>query len=100
MFSSRQFSRPHYPWPGFLSHPPEQSAERWLALYPQLAAEGQGHDPEYVAWYAQMLEVTAPTGLIAAACYWEPVPGYMNLSCGPAGVDRGSLPPPGPAADG
>jgi hypothetical protein len=97
MFTSRRFSRPDYPWPGFLRATPEQLADKWLGLYPQLAVEGRGEDPDYVTWYARMLELTAPTGLIAAACYWEPLPGYMYVSCGPVGVDRIPLPPPGEA---
>jgi hypothetical protein len=94
MFSSRRCgSRPDHPWPGFLDGSAEQAASRWLELYPQLVVEGE--DAEYMAWYTRMLDATAPTGLIAACNYWEPPPGYMYVSCGPAGVDRFDLPPPG-----
>jgi hypothetical protein len=95
MFTSRRFGRPGYPWPNFLHQTREQSAEEWLSLYPNLAAEGVGADPEYVAWYARMLEATAPTGVIAATRYWEEPPGYLYVSQGPSGVDRVPLPPPG-----
>jgi hypothetical protein len=96
MFSSRRCgSRPDHPWPGFLGGTAEAAAARWAQLYPQLAAEGVGDDAPYVAWYGQMLRATAPTGLIAAYNYWEQPPGYMYVSCGPAGVDRFELPPPG-----
>lgn len=98
-FRCRWFRQPDYPWPGFLCAAPEQSAEIWLARYPRLATEGLGSDPEYTEWYEQMLFVTAPTGLIAAACYWEPPPDYMYVFCGPPGVERFPLPPPGKAAD-
>ncbi len=98
-FKSRHFGHPDFPWPGFLSAPPEQSAERCLAYYPQVAAEGRGLDPEYTEWFARMLEATAPTGLIAAACYWEAPPGYMYVSHGPAGIDSFPLPPPGRARE-
>jgi hypothetical protein len=42
-----------------------------------------------------MLRATAPTGLIAAYHYWEPPPGYMYVSCGPGGLNRFEMPPPG-----
>jgi hypothetical protein len=95
MFTSRRFGHPGYPWPNFRQQTLEQCAEDWLSLYRNLAAEGVGADPEYVAWYARMLAVTAPTGVIAAACYWEEPPGYLYVSQGPSGVDRVPLPPPG-----
>ena len=99
MFTSRRFSRPDYPWPGFVSQALEECAAQWLELYPALAAEGRGSDPAYTEWYAAMLTATAPTGLLAAAHYWEPPPGYMYVMCGPAGVDRFPLPPPGRASN-
>lgn len=96
MFSSRQCgSRPDHPWRGFLGESAKAAAARWVELYPQLADEGLGEDAAYVAWYDRMLQATALTGLIAAYNYWEPPPGYMYVSCGPAGVDRFELPPPG-----
>jgi hypothetical protein len=42
-----------------------------------------------------MLRATARTGLIAAYNYCEPPSGYMYVSCGPGGLDRFELPPPG-----
>jgi hypothetical protein len=96
MFTSRRFSAPEYPWPGFLRATLEQAAIDWLGRYPHLAAEGRGEDSDYVAWYQRMLKLTAPTGLIAAGCYWESLPGYMYVSCGPSGVDQIPLPPLGP----
>jgi hypothetical protein len=96
MFSSRRCgSRPGHPWPGFLDDSADVAAARWADLYPRLAAEGTGEDPMYVGWYTRMLAATAPTGLIAAYTFWEPPPGYVYVSCGPAGVDRFELPPPG-----
>jgi hypothetical protein len=96
MFSSRRCgSRWDHPWPGFLEGSAEAAAARWVELYPQLAAEGRGEDAPYVAWYDRMLRATAPTGLIAAYNYWEPPPGFVYVSCGPGGLDRFELPPPG-----
>jgi hypothetical protein len=97
MFSSRRCARPFHPWPGFMDGPLEETAARWLLLYPDLASEGIGEDAPYVAWYARMLQATSPTGLIAAYCYWESPPGYLYVSCGPEGIDRFELPPPGQA---
>ena len=96
MFSSRRCgSVPNYPWAGFLTGSAEDAADRWLQKYPGLAAEGTGTDAPYLAWYERMLRATAPTGLIAAYCYWEPLPESMSVSCGPVGVDRIERPPPG-----
>lgn len=97
MFSSRRCgSQPNcHPWPGYLDGSPDAAAAHWLELYPQLAAEGHGEDTAYLAWYDRMLLATAPTGLIASTNYWEPPPGYMYVSCGPGGLDRFELPPPG-----
>jgi hypothetical protein len=97
MFSERRCGRPDHPWPGFQDGSAEAAAGRWVELYPQLAAGGAGEDAAYVAWYARMLRATAPTGLIAASHFWEPLPGHMYVACGPAGVDRFELPPPGRA---
>ncbi len=100
MFSSRRCgSRPDHPWPGFLDGSAEAAAARWVELYPQLAADGRGEDTPYVGWYGWMLRATAPTGLIAAYNYWEPPPGYLYVSCGPASVDRYELPPLGPVEE-
>jgi hypothetical protein len=75
-----------------------ECAEKWLSQYSQLADEGAGDDLEYSRWYRQMLETTAPTGLIAAYRYWDQeLPKYMYVSCGPDGCDRFDLPPPGTA---
>jgi hypothetical protein len=98
MFKSRHFSVADEPWPGFLQATLEEAAKTWLARFPDLAAEGLGLDSEYVGWYERMLDATAPMGILAASCYWEPLPGFMFVSCGPQGVDRFTLPPPGGAA--
>jgi hypothetical protein len=97
MFSSRRCLRPDYPWPGYMAGTVEEAAGRWLELYSGLAADGLGEDAPYVDWYARMLRSSSPTGLIAAYYYWEPPPGYMYVSCGPEGVNRFELPPPGSA---
>lgn len=96
MFSSRLCGAwPDQPWPGFLKGSAESAAAHWVELYPQLAVEGLGEDSAYVAWYDRMIRATAPTGLIAAYTCWEPPPGFMYVSCGPAGVDRFEMPPTG-----
>lgn len=95
MFSSRRCGRPDYPCPGYLQGTSEAAAERWVELYPGLATAGVGDDASYVAWYARMLDATAPFGLIAAYNFWEPTPGYVYVSGGPKGLDRFELPPPG-----
>lgn len=97
MFSERRLARPDYPWPGYHRQTAEEAAESWLGLYPGLAAEGLRDDPAYTDWYARMLAATAPTGLVMVSRYLEPPPGYMYVSCGPPGVDRFELPPPGEA---
>lgn len=97
MFSSRRFGLPAYPWPNFLRQAPEQCVEEWLSRYPALAEAGRGEDKDYAEWYAEMLRVTGPTGLLAASVYWEALPGHMYVSCGPAGVEQVPLPPPGEA---
>ena len=97
MFSSRRANYPDHPWDGFLCETLEESAATWVSRYPELASEGKGIDPSYVAWYARMLDATAPVGLIAAAKYWEEPPGYMYVDWGPEGIDRIDLPPPGQA---
>jgi hypothetical protein len=95
MFSDRRCGSKNHPWEGFLDESSEAAAARWVQHYPELAAAGVGGDRAYVGWYERMLHATAPTGLIAAYYYSEPPPGYMYVSCGPPGVDRFELPPPG-----
>lgn len=95
MFTSRRFRRFDSPFSDFIDASIDKNANDWIIQYPELAAAGKDDDAEYVTWYAEMLAATAPTGLIAADCYWEPRPEYMYISCGPPGVERFPLPPPG-----
>lgn len=43
---------------------PKETAEALLRLYPELAARGRGTDEAYAKWYAEMLRLTHPLGLV------------------------------------
>ncbi len=48
--------------PGTLT--PRQLAEDFIAEYPEIVQLGRGADPEYAAWYREMLILTAPSNLL------------------------------------
>ena len=47
-------------------------AMRFIAEFPQFAEQGKHPDPAYVRWFADMLELTAPVGVVTAFGDWEP----------------------------
>lgn len=96
-FSSRRARDPSmgHPWSGFCKSTPQDAAGMWIQENPDLAAAGQGKDDDYERWYSQMLQLTAPTGLIGAFCFWEPMPGHLYVQHGPEGVNQLALPPAG-----
>jgi hypothetical protein len=49
--------------------PPVDTAGLILRHYPRLAERGRGRDAEYALWYADMLRLTEPEGLVIAT-YW------------------------------
>jgi hypothetical protein len=51
-------------WPDAANDTPEQLAAKFVERFPIRAALGFGADEEYAAWYADMMEKTAPAGLI------------------------------------
>jgi hypothetical protein len=48
---------------------PQETAATVLRLYPQLAAAGRGTDAAYARWYAEMLRLTEPHGMVIARHY-------------------------------
>ena len=61
MFKNRHFIGLERPWPGFLDATLDEVANKWMAIYPQVALAGLGLDSDDVAWYKRMLDATAPT---------------------------------------
>jgi len=67
-------------WPDAENNTPEQLAVKFIERFPKRAEFGLGVDEDYAAWYADMLEKTAPTGLIYDyADYYMPPPGGVGV---------------------
>lgn len=72
---------------------PRQLAMRFLMEQPEIAFAGWGPDAEYVDWFRQTLEKTAPNGLYYAFAEFEDATTYLYTHC--TDVDRIDLPPAG-----
>jgi DNA-binding transcriptional ArsR family regulator len=69
-YTSGQGAR-FFDWEDAEHDPPGALAGKFLERFPDLAAQGKGTDPDYARWYARMLRVTDPDGLIYAYADWE-----------------------------
>ena len=66
----------YFGWTDAHEDSPEALAQKFVARFPELAAEGKRADPEYVEWYREMLTLTQPEGVIYAFADFElPVEG-------------------------
>jgi hypothetical protein len=41
-------------------------ARRFVVVFPQFAEQGHHPDPAYARWFAAMMELTAPIGVVSA----------------------------------
>jgi hypothetical protein len=78
------------------------SAENLLREFPRLAEQSLGRDPEYVAWYREVLRMTEPDGIIYAH-RWSDDEETAQRGMRAFGADAEldvlvPLPPPGKAA--
>lgn len=64
-YSSAEEGRP-FGWTDADGAPPAELATKFLTRFPKLAQLTKGADPEYAAWYDEMLRATAPEGLVYA----------------------------------
>jgi hypothetical protein len=71
-YTTAQGSR-YFGWTDAADDSPQQLAKKFLERFPAIASVGRGDDPEYVRWYADMLDATHPDGLIYAVADF-PVP--------------------------
>ena len=80
------------------------SAESLLREFPRLAEQGLGPDPEYVAWYREMLRMTEPDGIIYARKWSDgdkiPQTGMRAFGADPELEVLVPLPPTGKAGQG
>ncbi|MDQ6958030.1 MAG: hypothetical protein Q9M24_02830 [Mariprofundaceae bacterium] len=78
---------------------PRELAEMIIKAFPDIANGGKGEDPEYAAWYENMLQLTAPDGVIyASADYPVPedsIPYFYFYSVQRDRIAKVPLPPPG-----
>lgn len=65
---------------------PAELAAKFVARFPAHAAAGLGADPEYARWYQDMMEKTAPLGVIYGYADY-PLPGNaMSVANAPPGT--------------
>jgi hypothetical protein len=72
----------YFGWTDAAEDLPEALAQKFVARFPELAAEGKRADPEYVKWYREMLELTHPEGVIYA---------YADFELPPEGLGVGNV---------
>ena len=65
---------------------PSLLAKRFILVFPNFAQQGKHPDPAYGAWYSNMLEATAPHGVIYAFADMESPSDRMLISFGAEGV--------------
>lgn len=63
---------------------PAELAAKFVARFPVRAALGMGRDPEYARWYAEMMEKTAPLGVVY---------GYADFPLPENAMGVGNVPP-------
>ena len=67
----------YFGWAKMKPKTPVILAERFIVEFPQFAEQGHHPDPAYARWFAEMLELTAPVGVVTAFWDWEPPAGRM-----------------------
>jgi len=81
----------YYGWDDAANDTARQLADKFVERFSDIAELGKGSDPEYVRWYAEVLEATGPTGFIYAYADWGlPQDRILALN----GVEV-PMPPPG-----
>jgi hypothetical protein len=74
-------------WPDARRLSVQRLAERFLAEFPEIAAHAFHRDPAYAAWYARMLRLTAPRGVVYFSADFDlPASGVGVAGC-PANVE-------------
>ena len=91
-----EFCTKPFEWTDAPFDSPRGLADKFIARFPRVAFAGFGRDAEYVAWYKQMLNQTAPFGLVAS--YSDgPSPvsyEYLEIYFMPGSPVRIPVPPP------
>jgi hypothetical protein len=60
----------YFDWDDAADDSPSELATKFIERFPELAEAGEGDDPAYVRWYAEMLQSTEPDGLPYAYADW------------------------------
>ena len=82
-----------FDWDDAADDSPRELAEKFVARFPDLAAEGKKEDPDYVRWYKEMLELTEPDGLPYAYADWPNSEDRLRIFHGSMDIEI-RLPPP------
>jgi hypothetical protein len=67
----------YFGWTNMKPITPSMLAKRFIIEFPKFAEAGHHPDPAYVRWFAEMLELTAPVGVVTAFGDWKPPVGRM-----------------------
>ena len=62
----------YFGWANMKPKSPSLLAKRFILVFPNFVQQGKHPDPAYARWFADMLELTAPIGVIYAFGDWEP----------------------------
>jgi hypothetical protein len=66
-------------WTDAASDSPEVLAAKFIERFPELSKACAGKDPAYANWYSQMLQETAPDGLVYAYADYPVAEGYLPV---------------------
>lgn len=70
----------YFGWTDAHDDPPELLAEKFVARFSKLAAEGKRPDLEYAEWYRKMLAATQPEGVIYAYADFDLPPNGIGVA--------------------
>jgi hypothetical protein len=62
----------YFGWANMKPKTPAILSRRFIVEFPKFAEPGHHPDPAYVRWFARMLELTAPVGVVTAFGDWVP----------------------------
>lgn len=67
----------YFGWANMKPKTPVILARRFIVEFPKFVEPGHHSDPAYARWFATMLELTSPIGVVSAFGDWEPPVGRM-----------------------
>lgn len=88
----------YFGWHDAIDDGPRELAAKFVKRFPRIISEAEGEDSDYVTWYRQMIDASAPNGL-PSTCESAADTGEWLIDSlallGESDNDTAPLPPPG-----